>query len=105
MDLTIKNSRYFHLILPRENHETGEITAITLDVEPCKSGTLGEISSINEKSTFDEIVEVTLKIVNKNKTKYKVNKSIILDLDIDQLIQLITEYLEWVMAEKKANPN
>lgn len=105
MDLTIKNSRYFNLIMPRINHDTGEIKTIILDVEPCRTELLQRISAINEKTNFDEIIEVALKIVNKNKTNYKVNKSIILDLEIDQLIQLISGYMEWVMAEKKANPN
>lgn len=95
LDLNLVHGRYFNV----------RIGEITLDVEPCKLKTIRKFTALANNVGDEDLVEIAVLLLNKNKTKYVVTPEIVEELDIDQINYLLLGYFSWIGKEKANNPN
>ena len=95
VDLNLINGRYFNV----------KIGEITLDIEPCKLKTIRRFTALANNAGDEDLVEIAVSLLNKNKTKYVVSTEMVEELDIDQINYLLLEYFNWIAKEKANNPN
>lgn len=106
LDLTTLNTRYFDIKL---NKADGKV--FILHVEPCKLKTLTKMLNVTKEaseatedstgSVLDDLVEVVFDILNKNKGNIHVTKDTVESLSFDQMVYIITSYMEWLQKTKK----
>jgi UPF0288 family protein (methanogenesis marker protein 3) len=106
LDLTTLNTRYFDIKL---NKPGG--APMVLHLEPCKLKTLTKMLDVtkeaaqatgdNTGTVLESLVSVVYDILNKNKGRVRVSKETVEELSFDQLIQIITAYMEWLQDTKK----
>lgn len=95
VDLNLVHGRYFNV----------KIGEITLDIEPCKLKTIRRFTALANNAGDEDLVEIAVSLLNKNKTKYVVSTEMVEELDIDQINYLLLEYFNWIAKEKANNPN
>lgn len=98
LDLVNMKKRYYDVRITEK---------IVLKLEAPSKKILDELmslSSVEDAKATDEIYEVAERILNKNKTNFKVNPEIVRGLDTEQLGKLLTGYLNWVASVRKS-PN
>ena len=54
---------------------------------------------------FNVLLEAVQKILSKNKSHTKVSTEYLEDLDLDQLIEIVNAYFDWLNKSKESNPN
>jgi uncharacterized protein YqgV (UPF0045/DUF77 family) len=94
-DITTVNKRYFEI----------KIDTLTLEVEPPKVKVLKQIVALSKSKNeekMDNYVQAVIKILNKNKSNYKVPEELIDELDFDQLNQIVTSYFEWLGEQRNS---
>ena len=53
-----------------------------------------------------KLIEVVAKIIDKNTAGFRVTPEMVESwLDVDQLVEFITDFMDWLRAERKADPN
>ena len=98
--------RYFEVNISTTNDE-GKKFDVHLDVEPPKLKVLKKIAALSKTknaAAMDDLTEAVRLILNKNKTGYIVSADVIDELDLDQMVELITEYFKW-LGEARKSPN
>ena len=124
-DISAVSKRYFNIKLNIMD-DNGKAHSLQLEVEPPKVKVLKKLFStfkrastatVNKDGTdnpeeaeidadiFDDLYEAVLKILNKNKAHKKVPEKYIDDLDLDQLLEIVTAYFGWLGEAKEKNPN
>lgn len=81
-----------------------ELNGLKFEVEPPKLKTLRKLTEIiKEQKTelttedLDNLIEVLVMILTKNKNRYKVSKDFVEDnFDIDNLYEFFNGYVNWV---------
>ena len=124
-DISTVSKRYFGIKLTVTD-DSGKTHSLQLDVEPPKVKVLKRLfatfkrastAAVNKDGTdnpkeaeidadiFDDLSETVLKILNKNKAHTKVPEEYIDDLDLDQLLEIVTAYFDWLGKTKSSDPN
>ena len=88
--------RYFELQQPGGDN--------VLKIEPPKLKTLRELEEVGNDDR--KLIEVVAKIIDKNTAGFRVTPEMVESwLDVDQLVEFITAFMDWLCAERKADPN
>ena len=75
-----------------------------LKIEPPKLKTLRELEEVGNDDR--KLIEVVAKIIAKNTAGFRVTPEMVESwLDVDQLVEFITAFMDWLRAERKADPN
>lgn len=101
LDLTAVRRRYFQV----------KFNGRVLEVEPPKLKTLNKLVSIaktaehNELGAFPEMTPLIAQLLSKNKKGIKISPAVVEDnLDSDEMLVLLTEFIAWINQEKN-DPN
>lgn len=106
-DISSVNKRYFEIRLTETNDSGEELSSIVVEAEPPKLKVLKKITSISkskQENAIEDLTECIKMILNKNKTKSKVQDKYIDELDSDQMKELLSKYFKW-LNENKNSPN
>lgn len=75
-----------------------------LKIEPPKVKTLRELEEIGTE--YSKLIAVIAKIIAKNTAGYRVTPEMVEDwMDVDQMNAFISDFMDWLRAERKADPN
>ena len=75
-----------------------------LKIEPPKVKTLRELEEAG--SDDRKLIAAVAKIIAKNTAGYRVTPEMVEDwMDVDQLVSFISAFMDWLRAERKADPN
>lgn len=75
-----------------------------LKIEPPKLKTLRELEEVGNDDR--KLIEVVAKIITKNTAGFRVTPEMVESwMDVDQLVEFITAFMDWLRAERKADPN
>lgn len=75
-----------------------------LKIEPPKLKTLRELEEVGNDDR--KLIKVVAKIIAKNTEGFRVTPEMVESwLDVDQLVEFITAFMDWLRAERKADPN
>lgn len=94
-DISTVSKRYFEI----------KINDITIEVEPPKLKALKKITALSKshnEDAIDDLAEAVKMILSKNKSRYDVTQDFIDELDLDQLIEILTAYFDWLAREKNS---
>lgn len=96
LDLSIVEKRYFPI-----RFADGSI----INIEPCKLKLIKKFDETSNNPTNEEILDIIIEILNKNKEKRKFTKKWIYDnLTVDDMELIYIEYFGW-MAQIRKDPN
>ncbi len=96
-DISTVSKRYFGI----------KLGDLSLEVEPPKIKALKKITALSksrDEDAMDDLSTAVGMILSKNKSGYTVPDSVIDDLDLDQMNEILTAYFEW-LAKSKNSPN
>jgi pyridoxal biosynthesis lyase PdxS len=94
-DISSINTRYFEI----------KLNDLVLEVEPPKVKTLKKVaalSKVKDEEAVDDLSEAVSMILSKNKVGKKVSAEIIDELDLDQLVEILTAFFSWLNNEKNS---
>lgn len=103
-DISTVNKRYFEIKLTIIDDDDNE-KSIELEVEPPKVKMLKKLMEVKKtanENSMDELTEVMLKMLSKNKAKYKVPSEYVDELNFDQMIEILNEYFKWLGKERNS---
>lgn len=101
-DVSQISKRYFDIRLIVEDDEGTH--PVELKVEPPTVKQLGNLVAIQKADPADAIPELrdaVQSILSKNKTGFKVPTDYVESLNLDQLVGILTAYMNWVNREKQ----
>lgn len=103
-DVNSINKRYFDIKIEVEDDD-GNKYGTHLEVEPPKIKVLKKISAFSKTTNddaMDDLAEAIKMILNKNKSREKVQDELIDNLNLDQMNGILTEYFNWIAKEKNS---
>lgn len=75
-----------------------------LKIEPPKLKTLRELEEAGNDDR--KLIATVAKIIAKNMTGFRVTPEMVENwMDVDQLVEFIAAFMDWLRAERKADPN
>lgn len=75
-----------------------------LKIEPPKLKTLRELEEAGNDDR--KLIEAVAKIIAKNTAGFRVTPEMVENwMDVDQLVEFIAAFMDWLCAERKADPN
>ncbi len=96
LDLSIVKKRYFPIRF---------VDGSIINIEPCKLKLIKKFDETSNNPTNEEILDIIIEILNKNKEKRKFTKKWIYDnLTVDDMELIYIEYFGW-MAQIRKDPN
>lgn len=100
LNLTLAGRRYFEVLLAGDNH------TVKLAVKPPKLKTLKKLQLLSKGMQGDDIdvdllIDVVVSILKNNKNNINIKPEMVEELSIDQLMNLMTAYTEWINSERK----
>ncbi|WP_411680422.1 hypothetical protein [Clostridium thailandense] len=94
-DISTVSKRYFEIT----------INDLKLEVEPPKIKLLKKITALaklTDGDDVDSLVGAVSMILSKNKTGFEVAQEVIEELDLDQMIEILTAYFKWLGEQKNS---
>jgi hypothetical protein len=107
-DLSTVNRRYFDLKLDVVDDDTGEQHALRLSVNPCRVKTLKKFMSLVQaapETVTDELVEAVRGLLSNNRQHKVVTKDFVEEMSLDEMLALVSAYMDWFGKEKETDPN
>lgn len=96
-DIDAVSKRYFSI----------KINGSAIEVEPPKRKTLKKLMKLSKNTSeesIDDLYDEVRSLLNKNRTGYVVPEEWVDDLDLDQLISLLSAFFAWIGQVRK-DPN
>ncbi|QNK41823.1 hypothetical protein [Caproicibacter fermentans] len=117
-DITNIARRYFSVKLTAEDEDGKEHTTV-VEVGPPRLKMLREMMDIAVKATKEaesgetktvenviaELRDIIRKMLNKNKSGYKVPNEYVEAMDFDEMIGLLNAFFDWMNQTKQNDPN